>query len=72
MASASSTSSTSTKWWGTPARTRKPRSAVVRGENRLPTSWRPMGNPSSVNPAGTEIAGWEVTVIREQERIHSR
>ena len=37
-----------------------------------PTSWSPTGSPSSVVPAGTEIAGQPVTVIRYAERIQSR
>ena len=37
-----------------------------------PTSCSPTGSPSAVKPAGTAIAGCAVTVIREQERIHSR
>jgi hypothetical protein len=36
------------------------------------TSWRPMGRPSSVNPAGIEIAGQPVTVMMRQVVIHSR
>src|SRR3712207_7226758 len=29
------------------------------------------GRPSAVKPAGTEMAGWPVTVMREHVRIHS-
>ena len=37
-----------------------------------PTSWRPTGQPSGVKPAGTEIAGQPVTVMRYADRIQSR
>jgi len=36
------------------------------------TSWTPTGSPSTVRPAGTEIAGQPVAVMRYAERIQSR
>src|SRR5512133_1801019 len=49
------------------ARRRRPSSPRWR-----PTSCTPTGRPSGVKPAGSERAGWAVTVMREHERIHSR
>ena len=67
-------------WIHTAGRSRRPaapsNAAATSSSRRSrpcgPTSWRPTGSPSSVVPAGTEIAGQPVTVIRYAERIQSR
>jgi len=38
-------------------------SSTARSQPRRPTIWRPIGKPSGVNPAGTEIAGKPVQEI---------
>jgi hypothetical protein len=34
--------------------------STIASANRRPTIWSPTGNPSRVQPHGTEIAGWPV------------
>ena len=59
------------RWAATQARACASRSRSASPRWR-PTSWRPIGSSSRVTPAGTASAGCDVTVIRLQERNHSR
>ena len=45
--------------------------STFRSARWRPTICSPTGNPLAVNPAGTEIAGFPMKVMYQQERIQS-
>ena len=60
---------------GSDARGRSNAAATSSSRRSAPcgaTIWTPTGSPSAVSPAGTEMAGQPVTVMKYADRIQSR